>query len=528
MSTGAAVAAGTTEIDETDLRRVRRMTGIVRDDLIGPEGLRFDHAGLMLFPRSVDGALSLLEGEGLPVVRKLRSVVVRDRLVRRYGLVDPDIVIAHLDAGEGRTVELFLLEDCPWRVAADERARERETHLAYEARPGDLKVLTSLREQGLIPDGGGFNADEGPTGRTVFYFRDPQGGDRLEIVIAGHQEDDLARHVDNGDERRRMLGLLTGAWTTQALHAAASLGIADRLYGRVLGLDVLAEETACPADRLARLVRYLEQLGVVHRVGELIGLTPLGATLASESPQSLHGVALLYGGLFFRSFGRLPETIRSGVSGFELAHGIAPFAHLDGNPADAAVFQRAMADQCRDVFDSVVTSLDLTGVGTVTDLGGGTGVLLGRILDHAPQITGVLFDTPATVETVRSDLGARFGPRISLIGGDLFTEVPGGDLVILSRILHDWDDAACAGLLACCRRAMEPGARLAVIERVLPDQPEQRSLAAAWDVHMMVNNVGGRERTLPEYRDMLGAAGFTFVSRVELPLDVHLIEAVAD
>jgi hypothetical protein len=100
-------------------------------------------------------------------------------------------------------------------------------------------------------------------------------------------------------------------------------------------------------------------------------------------------------------------------------------------------------------------------------------------------------------------------------------------LLLLSRVLHDWDDAACLRILKRCREAMRPGARLAIVERLLPDHPAGSSLAAAWDVHMMVNNTTGQERNLAEYRQLLDATGFLITSRTELPLEVCLVEAVA-
>ncbi|GAA3210441.1 methyltransferase [Actinocorallia longicatena] len=513
-------------LDAADEQRVLRMARLAGDGREGPYGLRFDHAGLLVFPASAERALEALEGAGLPVVRTLESVVVRERLRHRYPGESLEVLIAHLDAGDGRTLEVFLAEGCPDGVADDERFHERETHLAFEAGVGRLGVLEALRADGHVPDGGGFNPHEGPDGRSVFYFR-ADGGDRLEIVKAGRAAAELGRHLGGG-ERRRMLALLTGAWQTQALRTAAELGIADALAGRSLDLDDLAAATGCPPERLGRLLRYLEQLDVVARRAGRFGLTPLGATLARDAPSSLHGVALLYGGLFYGSFGELPGAVRTGTSGFELCYGAAPFAHLDAHPADAAVFQRAMSDQCSDVFDAVAEHLDLDGVETVTDLGGGMGTLIGRVLDHEPRLRGVLFDTPATVAAAGEGLRARFGDRITTVGGDLFASVPGGDLLMLSRILHDWDDTDCARILVRCRAAMRSGDRLAVIERLLPASPGDRSLATAWDVHMMVNNTGGRERTLAEFMDLLADAGFVLAGPpVELPLDVHLLTAVA-
>ncbi|WP_157254616.1 methyltransferase [Nonomuraea typhae] len=449
------------------------------------------------------------------------------RLAKRYELDGLAVTIAHLDVGHGRTLELFLATGCPEEIADDERLHNRETHLAFEAPAAGLEVLEALRADGHRPDGGGFNPAEGASGRSVFYFHTGRGGDRLEIVVAGQARAELEHHLGAGEERRRMLELLTGAWTTQALRTAAELGIADRLLGRDLALGDLARALGCPPDRLARLLRYLEQLGVVASADGLITLTRLGATLARGSSFSLHGVALLYGGLFYHSFGHLPDAVRTETSGFELAYGSAPFDYLEAHTAQAEVFQLAMSDQCRDVFDAVTARLDLTGVTTVTDIAGGSGALLSRILDAAPHVRGVLFDTPATVAAAQPGLTARHGGRVTTVGGDLFTRVPGGDLLVLSRILHDWDDDACARILSRCRRASREGARLAVVERLLPHQPGRPGLATAWDLHMMVNNTGGRERTLDGYRDLLHAAGFTLTSHTALPLEAHLLEAVA-
>jgi SAM-dependent methyltransferase len=514
-------------LGEVDAQRVRRMARIAREGREGPYGLRFDHAGVLVFPRSVEAALAGLAVEGLPVVRTLPSVVVRERLALRYGLDRPEVMIAHLDAGADRTVELFLSADCPGDVADDERLCERETHLAFETTATRLGVLEALRADGLLPDGGGFNPAEGSQGRSVFYFRDGPDGDRVEITVAGQAPSELSRHAGGADVRRRMLDLLTGAWQTQALRTAAELGIADRLLGRELTLTELADATGCPADRLGRLLRYLRQLGAIDERDGRIALTPLGATLSRDTPASLHGVALLYGGLFYNSFSELPGTVRTGTCGFELAYGAPPFDYLDTHPDDAMIFQRAMSDQCRDVFDAIADELDLTGISVVTDVGGGTGALLSRILEKTPHVSGILFDTLATVTAARAAVAARHGTRISTVGGDLFTLIPDGDLLILSRVLHDWDDDASARILARARAAMRPGGRLAVVERLLPDRPGPGSLAAAWDVHMMVNNTAGRERSLTDYRQLLLAAGFTLTSCTDLPLEVCLLQAVA-
>ena len=93
------------------------------------------------------------------------------------------------------------------------------------------------------------------------------------------------------------------------------------------------------------------------------------------------------------------------------------------------------------------------------------------------------------------------------MAGDFFSEVPqGGDVYVVSNILHDWDDAQSARILSTCRRAMEPGARLLIVEVVLPEQKPHFDLVIL-DLEMMVLT-GGRERTEAEFAALLSQTGF--------------------
>jgi hypothetical protein len=81
----------------------------------------------------------------------------------------------------------------------------------------------------------------------------------------------------------------------------------------------------------------------------------------------------------------------------------------------------------------------------------------------------------------------------------------------------------CATILGGCARAMPDGARLLIVERLLPDD-RSPSLAFAWDIHMLCN-VGGCERTEAHFARLLSAAGFKLTARHALPLDVFLLSA---
>jgi SAM-dependent methyltransferase len=96
------------------------------------------------------------------------------------------------------------------------------------------------------------------------------------------------------------------------------------------------------------------------------------------------------------------------------------------------------------------------------------------------------------------------------------------DAVILSQILHDWDDERAAAILDGCRQALSPGGRLVLVEGVVPDGPEADFLKLL-DLHMLVL-LGGKERTETEWRDLLTISAF----RLANVLPSRLIAARAD
>lgn len=177
------------------------------------------------------------------------------------------------------------------------------------------------------------------------------------------------------------------------------------------------------------------------------------------------------------------------------------------------------------LFGHVVENVDFSAARVVVDVAGGNGELLGQILRAAPHLRGVLLERPHTIEAARSKLAkASCADRCELVAGDFTTAVPrGGDVYILSRVLHDWDDEGCQTILKRCAEAMPGHADLPLMERLLPED-DSPSLAFAWDIHMMCN-VGGQERTASHYRRLVAEAGFELTGQYELPLDVALLRA---
>jgi hypothetical protein len=117
-----------------------------------------------------------------------------------------------------------------------------------------------------------------------------------------------------------------------------------------------------------------------------------------------------------------------------------------------------------------------------------------------------------------------------VVSGDFFRSVPReGDLYLLSHIIHNWDDRKSGSILANCRAAMSPGAKLLILEQVLPERfalSSSAARAAMADLHMLAIT-GGQERSAGQYQALLAAAGFTLTSVTGTAVAESLVEGVA-
>ena len=320
--------------------------------------------------------------------------------------------------------------------------------------------------------------------------------------------------------------MTNGYWTTQIIYVAAKLGIADLLEDGPQSIDALAQATQTHAPSLYRLMRALAGLGVFVEDGDgAYATTTLGRCLVSGSPGALRARAILNGEDWYRGWGGLLHSVRTGETAFDDVAGMPFFEHLAANPETARTFNEAMSSATEGAARAVADAYDFSRCRTIVDLGGGTGAFLAGILNANPQARGVLFDRLSVVAAAGSLLGrAGVADRCNAVGGDFFEEVPsGGDLYILSWIIHDWDDERSVAILKSCRRAMSDDARLLVIEQVVPPG-NQPSLSKLYDLHMLALT-GGRERREDEYRALLAAADLDLTRIIPTAVPRSVIEA---
>jgi hypothetical protein len=326
----------------------------------------------------------------------------------------------------------------------------------------------------------------------------------------------------------QIIQMATGCWLSRLVYLAANLRLADHLASGPKTAAELAGPTGTGARTLHRFMRSLTNFGILTHVdGETFALTPLGEALKSDAPGSARSTVLTMSGPWmWKALGEFQHSLETGETAMAKAFGMPLFDYLAQNPELAAQFSESMVGIHGAEPPAVAEAYDFSGAGTIVDVGGATGNMLAHILARHPEPKGVLFDRPHVVTEAPALLRAKgVENRVSIEHGNFFESVPaGGDAYILSHIIHDWNESQCLTILGNCKKAMKPGAKLLIVEFVLPDgdTPHFGKLADM----IMLAIPGGEERTADEYQTLLAKAGLRMTRVVPTASDVSIVEAV--
>jgi hypothetical protein len=310
-------------------------------------------------------------------------------------------------------------------------------------------------------------------------------------------------------------------------YAAVKLGLPETMGADAWTAERLATALGVSAPHLFRMLRGLATLGLVDaRPDDTFALTAAGRSLAPGAPSNLREKLLIVVEQYWQPWANVAACLKTGAPAFERVFGETVGDWRRAHPAHGATFDAYLARESFANAGSIIEALDLTGIETVADIGGGHGGLLAAILEARLELRGVLFDQPNTVAAAKPYLGSLgLGERVSSIGGDFLAAIPvEADIYLLKSVLQQWGDAGALAILSNCRQAMPDRARLVVIERLMPELPEDDPAAVMADLHMMVIS-GGRARTRAEIEALLEHAGLKISNVVATGSGLTLIIA---
>jgi hypothetical protein len=155
--------------------------------------------------------------------------------------------------------------------------------------------------------------------------------------------------------------------------------------------------------------------------------------------------------------------------------------------------------------------VDFRSARRLLDIGGGGAAFDIELCRRYPDLRATVYDLPHVCELTADRLAeAGMTGRIAVHPGDFFADadLPGGhDTVLLSMIMHDWDEQRDREILDKCFRALPSGGMLMISELLVDDDKTGPLDAALMSLNMLAGTYG-RNYTEAEYRAWLAAAGF--------------------
>ncbi len=213
--------------------------------------------------------------------------------------------------------------------------------------------------------------------------------------------------------------------------------------------------------------------------------------------------------------------------GFAADGGGAAYIYKDGmdsamdQAASARRLTLALSGRARNVAPVLAARVPLDAVGTLLDVGGGTGLYGIACLQRNLHLKLIVWDRPEVLK-VAHELAIAHGvaDRTTLVPGDMFRDpVPVADAMLVSNVLHDWDVPACRTLLTRLGAALPAGGRLLIHDALLTDALDGPLPVALFSAMLFILTEG-RNYSTAEYRGMLRAAGLV-PSEVVTPTLVH-------
>jgi SAM-dependent methyltransferase len=316
----------------------------------------------------------------------------------------------------------------------------------------------------------------------------------------------------------RIFNTLAGFQISHALKAAIQLDIFTKIGEGANQVSTLAKSIGASERGTRILCDYMTMHGFLTKENGRYGLTQeSGLFLDKKSPAYFGSVAnFMVSEAHAASFGALAEAVRKG--------GCAVTTGDNTKPKDEfwVEFGRSMAPMAVPTAEFVA---GLMGAADgkpckVLDIAAGHGMYGITVARRNPKAEIVALDWPAVLQVAQEN-AKKFGvsERHSVRPGSAFeTDFGDGyDYVLLTNILHHFDEAGCETLLRRVNVALKPGGKAIIVEFVPNEDRVSPPMAAGFSLVMLANTDAGDAYTFSEYEKMTRNTGYARASLHQVP-----------
>ena len=155
-------------------------------------------------------------------------------------------------------------------------------------------------------------------------------------------------------------------------------------------------------------------------------------------------------------------------------------------------------------------------VGSVLDVGGGSGIFCMEFINRKPGIRAAIFDLPNVLPISKKIIDREsYSGKIELHEGDYTADpLPGGfDLVFLSAIIHSNSHETNQELVQKCYNSLNAGGKIVIQDWIMNDSKTEPPQGALFSINMLVGVEGGDCYSQNEVSTWMRDAGFTDIAK---------------
>lgn len=307
------------------------------------------------------------------------------------------------------------------------------------------------------------------------------------------------------ETKNQLKSFFTEHWKYMAVSTACKLNLFDNLQEAKTAKQ-LATEISLNEEKLLLLLNALHNADFLEKTSDSYKLNSFSEILTENNPDSLKYACLNWSGEHLNAWQNLDFSIRTGKSSFEEIYKKSFFDFLNDNPEKLYAYHKAMYQYAKDDYKTLPDVIDFSKLKSVMDVGGGYGAVLENIKAKNINIEFILFDLPKVIEKVTI-------PDIQKIGGSFFEKIQSqSEAIVLSRVLHDWNDDKANIILQNCFEALPNNGSLYVIENCSDKIKIDLSLLSL----NMTAICESYERTSTQYISLCENVSFQFDSETKL------------
>jgi hypothetical protein len=321
-------------------------------------------------------------------------------------------------------------------------------------------------------------------------------------------------------QANRLLQIGSAYRQAKVLLSAVELGVFSALAARPLDAGTLANRTQVHSRAACDFFDALVAMGLLTRddEGRYRNTEESDHYLDRAKPTYLGASFEQYNRREYALWGSLTRSLQTGSPAAE-TDGQDHFGSLYSDAARFKTFVTAMTSGSLLAAQGIAQQFPWENYETLCDVGTAQGCLAVQVASAHSHIRAVGFDLPPlrpAFETYAVECNV--ADRLSFVGGDFFKDsLPPADVIVLGRVLHNWDLETKKMLLTKTYQAIPTGGAVIVYDMLIDDDRRTSSAGLLSSLNMLLWTTGGFGYTASDCAGWLHAIGFSNTVLRDLP-----------